>query len=91
MLKYQFEERAMARYKQGDFVKAVFKDDRSGETERMWIVVDTCDDEKQLVFGKLDNEPIAAFLDKLWLGKDVAISYDLIVDHRKSVDFDQQS
>ena len=79
----------MPRYLQGDFVKAVFKDDRSGDAERMWIEVDCCDDEKQVVFGKLDNEPIASFRDKLWLGKEVAVSYDLIVDHRRSEDFDK--
>ena len=80
----------MAKYQSGDYVKAVFKDDRSGETERMWVKVDTCDDERRLVFGTLDNEPIAAFLDKLWMGKELAISYDLIVDHRRSVEFGQR-
>ena len=80
----------MAKYQSGDYVKAVFKDDRSDETERMWVKVDTCDDERRLVFGTLDNEPIAAFLDKLWMGKELAISYDLIVDHRRSAEFGQR-
>ena len=80
----------MAKYQSGDYVKAVFKDDRSDEAERMWVKVDTCDDERRVVFGTLDNEPIAAFLDKLWMGKELAISYDLIVDHRRSVEFDQR-
>jgi len=80
----------MGKYQPGDYVKAVFKDDRTDETERMWIKVDTCDDDRRIVFGTLDNEPIAAFLDKLWLGKELAVSYDLIVDHRKSEEFDQR-
>ena len=73
----------MGRFQPGEFVKAVFKDDETGEAERMWIKVDTCDDEKRIVFGTLDNEPIAVFRDKLWLGKEVAVSYDLIMDHMK--------
>ena len=80
----------MGKYQPGDYVKAVFKDDRTGETERMWIKVDTCDDERRIAFGTLDDEPIAAFLYKLWLGKELAVSYDLIVDHRKSLEFDQR-
>lgn len=70
----------MGRYQHGDLVKAVFKDDHTGETERMWVKVETSDDERRVVFGSLDNEPIAVFQDKLWLGKEVAVSYDLIVD-----------
>ena len=81
----------MPKYQAGDFVKAVFQDERSGETERIWIIVDCCDEEKQLVFGKLDHEPMAAFFDKLWLGKDVAVSYDLIVGHRRSADWDRKT
>lgn len=81
----------MGKYQPGDYVKAIFKDDRTDNTERMWIKVDTCDDERRVVFGTLDNEPIAAYLDKLWLGKELALSYDLIVAHRKSVEFGQRN
>ena len=88
MIKYHSRKSEMEKYQSGDYIKAVFKDDRTGEVERMWIMVDYCDDEKHVVFGKLDNEPIAAFLDKLWLGKEAAVDYDLIVEHRKSKDFD---
>ena len=70
----------MSSYLKGNFVKVVFKDDRTGESERMWVKVSSCNDQKRIVFGILDNEPIAVFLDKLWLGKEVAVSYDLIVD-----------
>lgn len=74
----------MRRYQPGELVKALFKDDQTGEAEGMWIKVNACDDEKRVVFGTLDNEPIAVFRDKLRLGKEVAVSYDLILDHMKS-------
>jgi hypothetical protein len=34
----------MAKYESGDYVKAEFKDDKTGESEWMWVRVDSCDD-----------------------------------------------
>ena len=73
----------MGRYQPGEFIKALFKDEQTGEAEGMWVKVDTSDDQKRIVFGTLDNEPIVVFRDKLQVGKDVAVSYDLILDHMK--------
>ena len=50
----------MGKYKKGDHVKVEVTDDQFPVGEWMWILVEESDDEKQLVFGRLDNEPIAA-------------------------------
>jgi hypothetical protein len=70
----------MADYKPGDCVKVEFTDDRTGESEWMWVKVDRCDDGRRIVYGLLDNEPVAAFREKLRLGQEVAVSYDLVRD-----------
>ncbi len=46
----------MPKFQPGDWVKAEFQDEASGE--RMWVVVDSCDDEERVLFGRLDNEPL---------------------------------
>lgn len=45
-------------YAPGDFVKVEFPDKAIGTAEWMWVRVTRCDDEKQLVFGTLDSEPL---------------------------------
>ncbi len=47
----------------------------------MWMLVEECDDEKQLVFGRLDNEPIAS--QDIRLGQQLAVRYDKIREHRR--------
>ena len=78
----------MAKFQPGDYVKAEFKDERTGEGERMWVVVDSCDDEAGVLFGRLDNEPL---LDKnLHVGDELAVSYEKVVEHRKASEFQKQ-
>ena len=48
----------MALYQHGDYVKVEFPDETTGIGEWMWVRVDGCDEQKQLVFGTLDNEPL---------------------------------
>jgi hypothetical protein len=48
----------MPTYESGDYVKVEFQDETTGIGEWMWVRVHHCDDEKQLVFGTLDNEPV---------------------------------
>jgi len=74
----------MSLYQPGDHVKVEFADDSSGESEWMWIQVESCDDENRIVFGRLDSEPILRV--RLKVGQELAISYDKIRDHRR---FDQ--
>ena len=72
-------------YQPGDFVKAEFSDDDTSESEWMWVEVDRSDDDRRLIFGRLDNQPIV--LTKLKLGQEIAISYDLVREHRQAHTF----
>jgi hypothetical protein len=71
------------RYESGDFVKVEFESDTKGlPGEWMWVRVHHCDDERQLVFGTLDNEPVVNS-EHLQLGQELAVSYGKIREHRK--------
>ena len=73
----------MATYQRGDFVKVEFSDDTTGIGEWMWVRVDHCDDDKQLVFGTLDNEPLNDYEGAVGLGSQLAVSYDKIREHKR--------
>lgn len=73
----------MPPYERGDYVKVEFKDEQTGESEWMWVKVDYCDEARQLVFGSLDNEPVA-HAEGLKLGQRLAVSFDNIREHRRS-------
>jgi hypothetical protein len=77
----------MPTYEHGDYVKVEFSDNVTGIGEWMWVRVHRCDDEKQLVFGTLDNEPLKDYQRKIELGSEVAISYSQIREHRKPTEF----
>jgi hypothetical protein len=84
----QFGEReAMAAYETGDFVKAEFRNDQTAESEWIWVRVDSCDDAKRLVFGRLDTMPLLDYSGKLRLGSEIAVSFDNVHEHRKPQDF----
>jgi hypothetical protein len=72
----------MPSYAPGDYVKVEFPDEVTGIGEWMWVRVENCDDEKQLVFGRLDNEPLNDYAGKLMLGSQLAVSYAQIRDHK---------
>ena len=77
----------MARYDRGDYVKVEFPADTPGAPgEWMWVRVHHCDEERQLLFGTLDNEPVVNTED-LQLGQELAISYRQIREHRKPSEF----
>jgi len=69
------------KYKKGDHVKIEVEDKEFGASEWMWMLVEDSDDEQRLVFGELDNEPIANA--DVELGQRLAVSYDKIRDHRR--------
>jgi len=73
-------------YKAGDYIKAEFRDEPSGEVEWMWVRVQGADDVLHVVFGTLDSEPVA--ITDLHLGMELAVSYDNIRDHRTASSFD---
>jgi uncharacterized protein YegJ (DUF2314 family) len=72
-------------YAKGDYVKVEFRDDQSGESEWMWVRVDSDDPNARVVFGTLDSEPIV--MTDLRLGQELAVSYDNIRDHRTPASF----
>jgi hypothetical protein len=77
----------VARYDQGDYVKVEFAaENPSLPGEWMWVRVQRCDDERQLLFGTLDNEPVVKPED-VRLGQELAISYSQVREHRKSSEF----
>ena len=49
-------------------------------------MVDGKDEEKQVVFGTLDNEPVVNSED-LQLGEELAINYARVREHKKSWEF----
>lgn len=53
-------EIAMGRYLHDDFVKIEVTDERSGEVEWIWLLVDRSDDDRQLVFGQLDSRTVSS-------------------------------
>ncbi|MFZ0914518.1 MAG: DUF2314 domain-containing protein [Candidatus Korobacteraceae bacterium] len=71
----------MGRYNKGDHVKIEVVDDKSGEREWMWLLVDHSDDSRRLVFGQLDSEPVA--ITDMRLGQELAVSYDNIRERRR--------
>jgi len=77
----------MSVYAFGDYVKAEFTDKRTGESEWMWVKVDRADDDRRVLFGRLDNEPTVNT--DLHLGMELAVSYDNIREHLKAAAFEQ--
>lgn len=73
----------MAIYSVGDHVKVEFLDEPSGISEWMWVRVTRCDEQKQLVFGVLDNEPLNDYDGKVGLGSELAVGFSQIREHRK--------
>ena len=78
----------MPKFQPGDYVKAEFKDEATGESEWMWVQVDSCHDEAGVPFGRLDNEPLLGT--GLHVGSELAVSYDKVMEHRKASDFEKQ-
>jgi hypothetical protein len=72
-------------YQPGDYVKVEFPDEATGVAEWMWVRVHHCDDEKEIVFGTLDNEPVNDHEGKIKLGSELAVAYSQIREHKKAV------
>jgi hypothetical protein len=46
--------------------------------------VESSDDEQEIVFGKLDSQPVVAT--DMRVGQELAVSYDKVRDHRRFTD-----
>jgi hypothetical protein len=77
-------------YQPGDFVKVEFPDEATGIGEWMWVRVTRCNDDKRLIFGILDNQPLNDYQGKIALGSELAIHYSQIRDHKKPTEFTKQ-
>jgi uncharacterized protein YegJ (DUF2314 family) len=75
------ESTLMGKYQKDDHVKFEVSDEGSGESEWLWLLVESSDDEEEIVFGKLDSEPIVAT--DMRVGQQLAVSYDKIRDRRR--------
>jgi hypothetical protein len=75
----------MATYECDDYIKAEIVDEATKESEWLWVRVDHCDDKDGLIFGTLDNVPVANT--DLRLGQHIAVSYKNIREHRKASEF----
>jgi hypothetical protein len=80
------KSRNMPEYEPGDHAKFEMKDEQSGESEWMWLKVDTIDPDRRVLFGRLDSEPVV-FAKELKLGQEIAVSYDNVRDQREPSDF----
>ena len=47
----------MPKYETADYVKAEFRDERTSESECMWVRMEFCDDTDRLVLGRPDSVP----------------------------------
>jgi uncharacterized protein YegJ (DUF2314 family) len=70
------------KYKKGDHVKFEVEEER--ESEWMWLLVESSDDEQEIVFGKLDSQPTVAT--DMRVGQELAVSYEKVRDHRRFTD-----
>jgi hypothetical protein len=52
----------MAKYQAGDYVEPEFTDDTTGENEWMWVEAESCDDERHVLYGRLDSAPVPVCL-----------------------------
>ncbi len=77
----------MATYNRGDCVKVEFADESTGVGEWMWMRVTRCDDQRQLVFGTLDSEPLNDYGGQIGVGSELAIGFSQIREHRRATEF----
>lgn len=69
----------------GDHVKFEVRDEKTGESEWMWVRVSHNDEQARVVLGILDSRP-ALFAQQLQLGQEIAVSYDNIRAHHRQID-----
>jgi hypothetical protein len=86
-LRMKNERYLVPQYDRDDYVKVEFAAENPAlPGEWMWVRVHHCDEERQLLFGSLDNESVVNPED-LQRGQELAISYSQIREHRKPWEF----
>jgi hypothetical protein len=71
----------VSKYEKGDHVKIEVRNEGSGESEWMWLLVESSDDSEELVFGRQDSQPVVNT--DMKLGQELAVSYDNIKERRR--------
>jgi hypothetical protein len=61
-------------------------DERTGASEWMWLLVDRVDAANQVLFGRLDSQPVV-FDKELSLGRELAVKFSNVREHKKASDF----
>jgi hypothetical protein len=68
----------MGKYNRGDYVKFELADTACNKSEWLWMIVDFCDDEAALIFGRLDSVPVVTM--NLRIGQEIAVSFENVRD-----------
>ena len=77
-------------YEPGDHIKVEFEGENGMPGEWMWVIVQSRDDKKRIVYGTLDNEPVNEYGGKVRLGSELAISYEKVRDYKKPSELTKQ-
>ncbi|MGA7850582.1 MAG: hypothetical protein WCA13_15865 [Terriglobales bacterium] len=77
-------------YEPGDHLKVEFEGENGMPGEWMWVIVQSRDDKKRIVYGTLDNEPVNEYGGKVRLGSELAISYEKVRDYKKPSELTKQ-
>lgn len=77
-------------YEPGDHIKVEFEGENGMPGEWMWVIVQSRDDKKRIVYGTLDNEPVNEYRGKVRLGSELAISYEKVREYKKPSEFIKQ-
>ena len=72
-------------YRAGDYVKVEVVNEVTRELEWLWLEISGDDPAQRLVFGRIDNEPVAN--PDICREMELAVSYDNIRDHRSAASF----
>jgi hypothetical protein len=70
-------------YEPGDHIKVEFEGENGMPGEWMWVIVQSRDDQKRLVFGTLDSEPMNDYCGKVKLGSNLVISYSRVREYTR--------
>ena len=74
-------------YEPGDYVKVEFEGKGGMPGEWMWVIVRSRDDNRRVVYGTLDNEPLNDYDHKIDLRSELVVSFSQIREHRKPTEF----
>ncbi len=72
-------------YEPGDYIKVEFEGENGMPGEWMWVIVQNRDDQKRIVYGKLDSQPLIDYGGNVKVGSELAVRYSQIREYRKNL------